>query len=115
MGPIDITFHVEKMHAGEWVHVGAPTLARNYDAFDALGLAAQGEVIAEPRDIPVDATPKTTAAFDLAKMPMAPSWLTLTELLPHRDRLGRVFRDALAVMAVSGPPEDVRAVFWFTV
>lgn len=120
----DIDMTVEARRDGRWDVVLEPPMApqaRDYTTWSRLGLEHVAESddpapITSSRGLPADATAKTRAAWqEMANDGMAAgtSWLTLAELLPHREHLGGGVGEVVDQMTAYGAPVDVRLVFWF--
>ncbi len=119
----DIDLYLEnKLPGGRWAYADQEpnTSSVGPAAWNVLGFDGRdyGETaIAPERGLPPDVGRFVADRFDDAQDAQTgywASWFTLAELLPHRARLGSGFEPVLAMMAEHGAPDDVRAVFWFT-
>lgn len=118
----DIHWFVERQRDdGTWeIRPEADYNDRNYDLFTALANVRNYNErvtpIAEPRGLPDDVSPEVRADSDAWDSDgHSHSWHTLEALLAYdweANRLG-YFRRVLDEMAKLGPPNRVRAVFWF--
>lgn len=115
----DIHWHVERQRDdGTWEYVpGMPEPGRWYELFSALaGVRWEREDPPprfEPQDeLPPDVSEGVRALFDEYYY-FGTSFRTLAELQAHDWRAFTEFTRVLGAIATLGPPEKVRAVFWF--
>lgn len=118
----DIHWSVERRRDdGLWERCeGAGYDERNYDLFAALANVRncyeRVTPIAEPRGMPHDVSPEVKAESDAWDPDgHSHSWHTLETLLAYDWEANRLehFRRVLVEMAKLGPPDRVRAVFFF--
>ena len=117
----DITWYVERQRDdGSWEDCPAIECDhRDYTLFTALADIRHEDgvqIIASAKGVPSDMSTRVRAAFDWDEETcFGFSWHTLQTLLAYdweANDLG-YFRRVLDEMAKLGPPDRVRAVFWF--
>lgn len=107
--------HAHLWHVAEWYS------GRSYALFGILaGVRSDEEPIVEPRGLPEDMSHEVKHASEECDFfwlgDHSFSWLTLAELLEHRQRIAKVspeFDKVITALQKVGPPEDVRIVFGF--
>lgn len=119
----DIQWHVERQRDdGTWEYVpDTPEPGRCYELFSALaGVRSEPEdppPLFEPQQaLPPDASESVRALYEDGVHRFGTSYRTLAELQAHDWRTfnGGEFASVLDAMTTLGPPERVRAVFWFS-
>lgn len=117
----DIDWRVERQRDdGSWEYVpGVEYNGRDYDLFGALaGVCHEDpvQIISPAKGVPSDLSPEVRAAYETWEdICFGFSWHTLATLLAYGWEANGIgdFRRVLDEMSALGPPDRVRAVFWF--